>query len=935
MWIRSVTAHAFGPLAGQTLQLAPGLTVVGGVNESAKSSWHAALYASLCGRRRAKGALSREDRRFLELHRPWDGGAWEVSCVLELADGRVVELRHDLDGKVDCRAIDRLTGADVSGEIITEGAPDAARWLGLDRRSFAATASVTQAELLAVLGAAEGLQGHLQRAAATAGTTDGTASLALERIDRCVREQIGTERAGSTRPLRRALDGVLSAQRGLAVAREQHDGYLSAEAAARFARAQADRAQLLAAQAVRRYSALQRASALRAEADMLRSAVESAEDRVVESAQAVNALRHRYDEAAQLQQSISDSEPVPPEPLADRKLVGSMVGPAQSADLPTRPGSGTNDAAADGGHSVEPDVAQLATEFELAEAVARRHRESSPAVVRIADPATAAAVRVGPSALRDLAARVDALTALIGESGGGRLVTDPPQRLTVRRIGLLACAALALVGIVLAGFGEVLPGVVLLGLAVAAVAWAGRHRRTLSVSTLVPAGLAPGQVDAAREQLRAVAGHCRRLGVPPAAEELRRWAGHAERVADQEQEWLRWELDEQEHEARVRELGQRLCALLAERDPGCVTGHLGDPGRCLATYRQRCAERSARLARSAHRADVQRSRLDILLDGARLEDLHRRLLAAEERHAELVGQAAERTEALEDIKLAIARALLEAGVGANNLASVHDRRGDREFDALTAAGASAPVEETIAGLADRQELAGLADRQELGGLLREASQAVERTRTQAMAQLDEAGRCEGAARQHAATVPSVAEAEECLALAEAELARLRDAQRTLSLTRDFLARAEQRVHRDIAPVLGRTLTERLPEITAGRYLEALVDPATLQVQVCGRDGRWRAADRLSLGTAEQVYLLLRIALASHLCASGETCPLLLDDVTVQADAQRTVAILEMLLTESAERQIVLFAQEPSVAAWAADRLAGDDRHAFVALPVPA
>ena len=43
MWIESVTAHRFGPLHDQTLPLAPGLTVVTGVNESAKSSWHAAV----------------------------------------------------------------------------------------------------------------------------------------------------------------------------------------------------------------------------------------------------------------------------------------------------------------------------------------------------------------------------------------------------------------------------------------------------------------------------------------------------------------------------------------------------------------------------------------------------------------------------------------------------------------------------------------------------------------------------------------------------------------------------------------------------------------------------------------------------------------------------------------------------------------------------
>ena len=122
-----------------------------------------------------------------------------------------------------------------------------------------------------------------------------------------------------------------------------------------------------------------------------------------------------------------------------------------------------------------------------------------------------------------------------------------------------------------------------------------------------------------------------------------------------------------------------------------------------------------------------------------------------------------------------------------------------------------------------------ADGLDLSALISEVARAAERARSSAMALLDEAGRCEGAARQQASGVPSVAEAEERLSAAESELASLRDTQRTLALTRDFLARAQQRIHRDIAPVLARTLTERLPEVTSGRYVDALVDPASLQV----------------------------------------------------------------------------------------------------------
>ena len=166
MRIESVTAHAFGPFVEETLGLAQGMTVIHGPNESGKSTWHAALYVGLCGMRRGPGQRG-EDREFTDRHRPWAGDDWEVSEIMELEDGRRIELHHDLDGKVDCQARDADLGRDYSNEIIHEGAPDGARWLGLDRKSFLSTACVRQADIQLVMEQAPALQDELQRAAAT------------------------------------------------------------------------------------------------------------------------------------------------------------------------------------------------------------------------------------------------------------------------------------------------------------------------------------------------------------------------------------------------------------------------------------------------------------------------------------------------------------------------------------------------------------------------------------------------------------------------------------------------------------------------------------------------------------------------------------------------------------------------------------------------
>ena len=83
----------------------------------------------------------------------------------------------------------------------------------------------------------------------------------------------------------------------------------------------------------------------------------------------------------------------------------------------------------------------------------------------------------------------------------------------------------------------------------------------------------------------------------------------------------------------------------------------------------------------------------------------------------------------------------------------------------------------------------------------------------------------------------------------------------------------------------------------------------------GQERRDRAV-LLSRGIAEQVYLLLRAALAQHLTSKDEVCPLILDDVTVHCDSSRKPHILNTLHALSQERQIILFTQEEAVVEWA-------------------
>src|SRR5262245_55283675 len=164
------------------------------------------------------------DEEFIQKYRPWNAShPWEVGVRFLLQDGRNVELRQELADRVDCRATDVDFGRDYSNEIINEGGLDGSVWLGLDRRSFLATAWIKQRQLLDVLGSAEVLQTHLQRAVATCAANSAGAK-ALQLIESFRAEHIGSDRANS-RPLYHAVRRVETLMSSLESARTEHGHY--------------------------------------------------------------------------------------------------------------------------------------------------------------------------------------------------------------------------------------------------------------------------------------------------------------------------------------------------------------------------------------------------------------------------------------------------------------------------------------------------------------------------------------------------------------------------------------------------------------------------------------------------------------------------------------------------------------------------------------
>ncbi len=161
-----------------------------------------------------------------------------------------------------------------------------------------------------------------------------------------------------------------------------------------------------------------------------------------------------------------------------------------------------------------------------------------------------------------------------------------------------------------------------------------------------------------------------------------------------------------------------------------------------------------------------------------------------------------------------------------------------------------------------------------------------------------------------------AEIEEELAQADREVRQFLNVRHALEKARSTLREVMESYHRDLAPMLNQQVGEGIRAVTGERYREVRIDPETFTVNlVVPETGDVQPSEKLSLGTQEQIYLLLRVAIARLLSENAEPLPLILDDPFVHFDRQRLENMLGFLKKLSERNQIILFTKDERVAAW--------------------
>ena len=145
--------------------------------------------------------------------------------------------------------------------------------------------------------------------------------------------------------------------------------------------------------------------------------------------------------------------------------------------------------------------------------------------------------------------------------------------------------------------------------------------------------------------------------------------------------------------------------------------------------------------------------------------------------------------------------------------------------------------------------------------------------------------------------------------AEAELLteQIADAQEKgeiADLAMAALKRADETLRSRFSPQITADAGKLLAKLTDGKYPNVLLEPG-MRLSVRGDDGTvMRPAAAMSCGTADQMYLALRLAMCARLLP--EDAPLVLDDALVNFDDDRARAAIALLTDLAKNRQVILF-----------------------------
>lgn len=141
---------------------------------------------------------------------------------------------------------------------------------------------------------------------------------------------------------------------------------------------------------------------------------------------------------------------------------------------------------------------------------------------------------------------------------------------------------------------------------------------------------------------------------------------------------------------------------------------------------------------------------------------------------------------------------------------------------------------------------------------------------------------------------------------EEELVRQQTEYDALRLSLDALQAANTTLQNRFSPELGRRAAEIFADMTGSTWSHILLDREFHLSAESGSDPTRRSVQLLSAGTADQLYLAVRLAICEMILPPEQNPPLILDDALLTFDDTRLSTTLDYLTQLGAQRQILLF-----------------------------
>ena len=136
-----------------------------------------------------------------------------------------------------------------------------------------------------------------------------------------------------------------------------------------------------------------------------------------------------------------------------------------------------------------------------------------------------------------------------------------------------------------------------------------------------------------------------------------------------------------------------------------------------------------------------------------------------------------------------------------------------------------------------------------------------------------------------------------------KLLDLEEKNKEINLTKEFLEKAYINMKNEITPKFTENLSKNIAKISNNKYTKVGIDDENGLI-VENRLGEYISAERLSVGTIDQLYLSLRLSMIDDL--SEETLPVILDEAFAYFDDERLENILKFLNEQICNHQIIIF-----------------------------